>query len=128
LTVSADVLDTDLVARMVDVGPDGKSLNIQEGALRLRYREGAVPRLLTRGEPVTVTVDMRSIAYRMSRGHRLRLHVTSSSFPRLDRNLNTGGDNSRETQPLVARVSLHHGPNAPSFLAIRVLPSGGEAN
>src|SRR5439155_19371906 len=95
--------DTDVVARLVDVWPDGRAINIQEGALRARYRMGiAQPVPLVPGEPVTLSVDMRSIAYALPAGHRLRLDVTSSSFPRLERNLNTGGDNARETRGIVA--------------------------
>jgi putative CocE/NonD family hydrolase len=121
LTFSSDVTDTDLVARLVDVQPDGRALNIQEGALRLRFREGAPAKLMTPGEQYRVVVDLRSIAYRVQKGHRLRLDVTSSSFPRLERNLNTGGDNYQETQPRVATNELHHGPDASAWVELPVL-------
>ncbi|MGC4059412.1 MAG: CocE/NonD family hydrolase C-terminal non-catalytic domain-containing protein [Aquabacterium sp.] len=66
LVVSSSALDTDLVLRLVDVWPDGRATSIQEGALRLRYREGmAHPKLLTPDQPVEATVDMRSIAYKL---------------------------------------------------------------
>jgi len=121
LTVSSDAPDTDLVARLVDVRPDGRATNIQEGALRLRYREGAPGRLMIPGERYPVVVDLRSIAYRLARGHRLRLDVTSSSFPRLERNLNTGADNGRETAPRKATNYLHYGPDAPAYIELPVL-------
>jgi putative CocE/NonD family hydrolase len=121
LTVSTDVPDTDLVARLVDVSPDGVALNIQEGALRLRYRDGVPAELLESGRQYTVTVDMRAIAYRLRRGHRLRLDVSSSSFPRLERNLNTGRDNYRETESRVATTRLHHGAGVDAYLALPVL-------
>ena len=102
LTVSSDVKDTDIVARLVHVWPDGRATSIQEGALRLRYRNGfRKPVFLEPGQPVRVMVDMRSIAYKVPKGHRLRLDVTSSSFPRLERNWNTVGDNAVETLALV---------------------------
>ena len=123
LTFSSDVLDTDLVARLVDVDTDGLARNIQEGALRLRYRNGSVPELLEPQRRYTVTVDMRAIAYRVSRGHRLRLDVTSSSFPRLERNLNGGDDNYRATAARVATNNLHHGPGTDAFLEMSVLGS-----
>ena len=66
---------------------------------------------------------MRSIAYALPAGHRLRLDVTSSSFPRLERNLNTGGDNARETRGVVARNQVRHGGAAPSYVAFAVLPA-----
>jgi putative CocE/NonD family hydrolase len=121
LTFSSDAPDTDLVARLVDVRPDGLATNIQEGALRLRYREGAAARLMTAGERYLVVLDLRSIAYRLARGHKLRLDVTSSSFPRLERNLNTGADNGRETAPRRATNYLHYGPDAPAFIELPVL-------
>jgi hypothetical protein len=121
ITLSSDVPDTDLVARLVDVAPDGTALNIQEGALRLRYRAGLPPRLMEPGHLYQVVVDMRSIAWRIARGHRLRLDVTSSSFPRLERNLNSGGDNYRETRLRVATNRLHHGANSASWIDLPVL-------
>jgi predicted acyl esterase len=124
LTVSSSAPDTDFVARLVDVAPDGSTLSIQEGALRARYRDGFdKPRLLVPGQPATLTVDMRSIAWRVDTGHRLRLDVTSSSFPRLERNLNTGGDNARETRIVVARNRVLHGGETPSYVELAVLPA-----
>jgi uncharacterized protein len=110
LLVSSDAPDTDLVAKLVDVAPDGVATNIQEGALRLRYRDGVPAKLLQPGERYRVTVDMRAIAYRLPRGHRLRLDLTGSNFPRLERNLNTGGDNYRATEMRRATTAIHHGP------------------
>lgn len=123
LVVSSSAVDTDFVARLVDVGPDGRAINIQEGALRARFREGITkPRLMTPGQRYTLDIDMRSIAYLLPAGHRLRLHVTSSSFPRLERNLNTGGENSVESKGVVAINQVHHGEDALSFVSVPVLP------
>lgn len=123
IVVSSDRLDTDIVARLVHVRPDGRATSIQEGGLRLRYRNGfEAPRLLDPGEPVRVTVGLRSIAYRMPMGHRLRLQLTSSSFPRLERNLNTGEDNASGTRMLVATNSIHYDVGAGSWLELMVLP------
>ena len=125
LTVASSAPDTDFVARLVDVAPDGGTLSIQEGALRARYRDGFErPRPLVADQPVTLAVDMRSIAWTVAAGHRLRLDVTSSSFPRLERNLNTGGDNARATQPVVARNRVLHGGATPSYVELALLPAG----
>jgi putative CocE/NonD family hydrolase len=122
LVVSSSAPDTDFIARLVDVWPDGRATSIQEGALRARYRDGfATPALMVPGERYPLTVSMRSIAYLLPRGHRLRLDVTSSSFPRLERNLNTGGRNFDETAGVVARNRVHHGGDAASFLELPVL-------
>lgn len=124
LSMASSVRDTDLVARLVHVRPDGRATGIQEGALRLRYRDGfSAPSLMEPGRRYDVAVDMRSIAYTIPRGHRMRLHVTSSSFPRLERNLNTGAPlNADETVGVVARNSVFHGPGASSWLELPVLP------
>ncbi len=123
ITMSSSALDTDLVVRLVDVEPDGRSLGVQEGALRLRYRDGMDrPRLLVPGEAVSVRVDMRSIAYRFAKGHRVRLHVTSSSFPRLERNLNTGAQlTARDTHMAVAMNRVHHDQNLLSYVELPFL-------
>lgn len=123
LTVTADVPDTDLVLRLTDVDDRGRSLTIQEGALRLRYRDGVdAPRLMTPGEAVQVTVQLRDIAYRVPAGHRLRLHIAGSSFPRLARNMNGGGDPYAETEPRVAHVEIATGGDRASRLNLHVLP------
>ena len=122
LTLSSSAPDTDVVVRLVHVWPDGRATSIQEGALRLRYRDGpkrAAP--LQPGQKVTVEVPMRSMAYLLPAGHRLRLHVAGSSFPRLERNLNTGGNNFDETRGAVARNTLHHADGAESYLELPVL-------
>ena len=123
LTISSDAADTDIVARLVDVWPDGRATSIQEGALRLRYRNGFErPELMEPGREYAVTVDMRAVAYQVRRGHRLRLQVTSSNFPRLERNLNTGApSNAAETRMRVARNRVLHAPDTPSFLELYVL-------
>ncbi len=123
LMVSSDARDTDLVARLTHVWPDGRSTSIQEGALRLRYRDGfEAPKLLEPGKPVRASFDLRSIAYRLPKNHRLRLHVTSSSFPRLERNLNTGGDNATETRMVTATNRIHYDVKGGSWLELPLLP------
>jgi putative CocE/NonD family hydrolase len=126
LTVSSDVPDTDIVARLVHVWPDGRSTNIQEGALRLRYREGFSTAVLMKpGQRYAVDVDMRSIAYLLPKGHRLRLHVTSSSFPRLERNLNTGASsNAHERDSRVATTRIHYSSGEVPYLQVYALPVG----
>lgn len=124
LRFQSSAVDTDVVARLTDVWPDGHATNIQEGALRARYRTGyATPTPLVPGEAVTLVVDMRSIGYTLPAGHRLRLDVTSSSFPRLERNLNTGGDNAHETRMVVARNRVLHGADAASYVDLPLLPA-----
>jgi putative CocE/NonD family hydrolase len=123
LVVSSSAADTDFVARLVHVWPDGKATSIQEGALRARYRGGVTrPLLLEPGKAESLVVDMRAIAYTIPQGHRLRLQITSSSFPRLERNLNTGGNNADESMPVVAMNRVHHAAGAASYLELHTLP------
>jgi uncharacterized protein len=123
LTVSSTAKDTDLVVRLMHVRPDGKTTNIQEGALRLRYRNGfAVPELLEPGRRYTVTVPMRSIAYYLPAGHRLRMSIASSNFPRLERNLQNGTDNPHtESAPVIARNRIFYGADATSYLELPII-------
>jgi putative CocE/NonD family hydrolase len=122
LVVSSSALDTDFVARLVHVRPDGVATNIQEGSLRARYREGMTrPVLMKPGQRYELTVRMRSMAYLIPKGHRIRLDITSSSFPRLERNLNTGGRNYDESVGVVAVNTVHHGGPARSFMELPVL-------
>lgn len=122
LVVSSSALDTDFVARLVHVRPDGTATNIQEGALRARYREGLTrPALMKPGQRYELTVRMRSMAYLIPKGHRIRLDITSSSFPRLERNLNTGGRNYDESVGVVAVNTVHHGGTVRSFVELPVL-------
>ena len=124
LNVSSSALDTDFVARLVDVWPDGRATSIQEGALRARYRAGIDhPELLQPNRMTELSVDMRSIAYTLAKGHRLRLQITSSNFPRLERNLNTGGRNFDETVGVVAVNRIYHGLTTPSYVELPVLAS-----
>jgi hypothetical protein len=123
LRVSATTPDTDIVLRLVDVDPAGNALLVQEGSLRLRYRDGYdTPRLLQPGEIYDVEIDLRDIAYEFQAGHRIRLHVAGTSFPRLERNLNTGRANFAETEIHRSEITVHSDPSAPSALVLHALP------
>ena len=127
LFVSSSAPDTDFTVKLVDVFPDGKALNIQEGALRMRYRDGyAQPQLMTPGQIYKASVDVRAIAYYLPPGHRLRLQVSSSNFPRLERNLNTGGNNYDESEPVAARNRVHRSSAYPSAVLLPVLETVSE--
>jgi uncharacterized protein len=121
--VSSDAPDADLVAKLVDVAPDGTWLNIQEGALRLRYRNGfEAPEPLEDGRTYAVDVDLRVTAHRFAPGHRVAVLLSGSNFPRLERNLHTGGNNHSESTGRVATSAIHYGIATPSALVLTVLP------
>ena len=120
--VAAETADTDLVGRLCDLHPNGRSYNIADGILRLRFREGLDrARLLTPGEVYRVEVDLWSTAHVFLAGHRLRLQVCASDFPRYDRNPGTGQTSADVDRILPQRNLLFHDPERPSHLVLPVV-------
>ena len=123
LYVSSTAKDTDFTAKLVDVYPDGTAYNIEESILRARYREGFDKKVwMTPEEVYELRIDLQVTSNYFGPGHQIRLEVTSSSFPRFVRNLNTGGDNFSETEGVVARNTVHHSARYPSHLLLPVIP------
>jgi putative CocE/NonD family hydrolase len=121
--VSSSAVDTDLVGKLVDVWPDGRAINLTEGILRLRYRNSfEKPELMNPGQVYKVTLDLWSTANVFKPGHRLRLEVTSSSFPRFSRNLNHGGSPEKSSFSVIATNVIHHDADHPSALILPVVP------
>jgi putative CocE/NonD family hydrolase len=126
LWIASSAVDTDFMVMLLDVHPDGRAYNvmpIEAGVLRARYRESqAAPRLLTPGEPVEITIGDMVTSNLFRRGHRIRLHVTSSRFPVFDRNLNTGEAPAGATRPVVARQTILHDDAHPSHVVLPIVP------
>lgn len=119
LFVSSSAKDTDFVATLVDVQPDGTPINITHGIARMRYLDGFDRRVwMEPGTTYRVTIDLWHAAATFPPGHRIRLEVASSSFPAWDRNLNTGGDNYTDTDWIVADNIVHHGGDTPSAIIL----------
>ncbi|MFH1569748.1 MAG: CocE/NonD family hydrolase, partial [Gemmatimonadota bacterium] len=124
LYAATDGEDTDWTAKLVDVRPDGYAMNLCDGILRARYREGfASPRLLEPGRVYECEIEVGVTGNVFRQGHRLRLEVSSSNFPRFDRNLNTGGDLAHGTEMRQARQTVHHSRAWPSHLVLPVIPA-----
>lgn len=122
LFVSSSARDTDFIAKLVDVHPDGTAYILQEGVLRARWREGfEQPVWLSPGQVVPITIEIEATHNRFRAGHRIRLDVSSSSFPMWERNLNTGGPNYSERDPVVATNEIHHSARHPSALVLPVV-------
>jgi putative CocE/NonD family hydrolase len=120
--LSSDAPDTDVTVKLLDVFPDGRSMNMQEGITRVRYREGFdTARMMAPGKTYEVPVDLHATSWYLKPGHRLRAEVSSSNFPRFDRNLNTGGRNYDETRWRSAKNSVHHSPPNASRLILPVV-------
>jgi putative CocE/NonD family hydrolase len=115
--------DTDFTGKLVDEFPDGTSRALTDGILRARYRlDRRKPTLLTPGEPVELTVDLGATSNLFRAGHRIRLEVSSSNFPRFDRNPNTGGVFGEETELRRAEQTILHDSHHQSRLVLPVIP------
>lgn len=122
LQVSSSAPDTDFTATLVDVYPDGRAFNVQEGALRMRYRDGYSNDLrMQAGKTYEIRIDLHVTSNWFGPGHRIRLDVSSSNFPRWDRNLNTGGNNYDESSYVVANNSVYHSAIRPSYVILPVV-------
>jgi len=123
LYVSSDVKDTDFTVKLLDVYPDGRAYNLDESIQRMRYRNGYDKPLawMKEGEVYKVTLQPLTTSNFFAPGHRLRIEVSSSNFPRFDRNLNTGGKNYDETKGVVAHNVVHHSTQYPSALTVTVM-------
>jgi putative CocE/NonD family hydrolase len=125
LFAATDAPDTDFVAKLMDVSPDGESRILAEGILRARFREGFDrPRPVEPGAVHPYRIDLVATAYVFAAGHRVRVAVTSSSFPRFDRNPNTGHalgvDGPDDLRP--ARQTIFHDRERPSHILLPVIP------
>jgi putative CocE/NonD family hydrolase len=117
--------DTDFVVRLTDVHPDGFSRLLCDGILRARYRDSATrPAPLVPHQVYELTVDLWATANTFRRGHRIRVAVTSSSFPRFDRNPNTGGPVAEAARGQVALNTIFHDAARPSRILLPVVGSG----
>ena len=123
LWVASSARDTDFTAKLVDVFPDGTARAINDGILRARYRDSKThPALLTPGQPVEITIDVGATSNLFKAGHRIRLDISSSNFPRFDRNPNTGGPFGEDSKLLRADQTILHDANHPSRLILPVVP------
>ena len=121
--VSSDARDTDIAVKLLDVYPDGRAYNLDETIQRLRWRDGydKPPVWLKTGKVVRVALQPMTTSNFFDAGHRVRIEVTSSNFPRFDRNLNTGGRNYDEAEGVVAHNAVHHSKQYPSQISLTVV-------
>jgi uncharacterized protein len=123
LYASSDAVDTDFVAKLVDVHPDGTSYNMAEGVVRARYRESlTTPTPLKPGQTYRFDIDLVGTSIAFLRGHRIRVHVTSSHFPQFDRNPNTGAKFGTTRELRVAQQTIYHDAERPSHIVMPVIP------
>jgi putative CocE/NonD family hydrolase len=117
--VATSAADTDVTAKLLDVRPGGFAQRLCDGMARLRYRDGfGAERLVTPGEAYEVEIRMWDTCVRLPAGHRLRVEIASSAFPKFDVNLGTGGDMITETEGVIATNRLWHTQSRPSRLIV----------
>jgi uncharacterized protein len=123
LYVSTSAVDTDFTGMLVDVWPNGFAQNLTSGILRLRYRSSQEKaELANPGETYHISVDLWATSNVFLAGHTLRLEVSSSNFPRFDRNLNTGEEQARATRMVRATNMVYHDRAHPSALLLPIVP------
>lgn len=126
LFVSSDRTDSDIAVRLVDVHPDGRSMLVTQGIRRLRFRDGFRPAdtsLIAPGTVYRVPVELQNIALTLSRGHQLRIIITSSNYPQFDLNPNTGGELYAPGDTLTASNVIHFGGTWPSSISFPTSPT-----
>ena len=115
--------DTDFTAKLVDVQPDGTARALTDGILRARYRKSKMtPTLLTPGQPELMTIDVGATSNMFLAGHRIRIEISSSNFPRFDRNPNTGAPFGESAELRVVTQTILHDGQHPSRIILPVVP------
>jgi putative CocE/NonD family hydrolase len=118
LFVHTSVPSTDFTVKLVDVYPDGRAYNVSDGILRRNYETGEN----SRNQPTRISIDLWPTTTLFRMGHRVRVEITSSNFPRYDRNPNTGRLIATESNPLTANQTVFHRPGAASHILLPIIP------
>lgn len=126
LSGSSNCLDTDFTAKLIDVHPDpeGELMLVADGIIRARYRNSMAEPELMSGDSTDVysfEIDLGDICQVFKAGHRIRVDISSSNFPRYDRNLNTGGVLYKETDMIIAENTVHHNSTHLSYIVLPVM-------
>lgn len=121
LYVSSDVKDTDFTIKLIDVYPDGRAYNLDETIQRARFREGYEKEVfMSKGEVYKIELTPMATSNYFEKGHRIRIEISSSNFPRFARNLNTGGNNYDEVEGVIANNTIHHSKQHPSQIKLPI--------
>ena len=122
LYVSSDAKDTDFTVKLIDVYPDGRAYNLDETIQRARFREGYDKEVFMEpGKVYPVNLTPMATSNYFEKGHRIRIEVSSSNFPRFARNLNSGGNNYDEDKGVVANNKIYHSAKYPSAVKLPII-------
>jgi putative CocE/NonD family hydrolase len=123
LSAASSATDTDFTGKVLDVWPEGFAQRLYDGLVRTRYREGGNhASLITPGQAYTYDIDLWNTCQQLGKGHRLRLEVSSSAFPKYDRNQNTGEELGKTANIKSAEQTIYHDAKHPSFVRIPIVP------
>jgi len=124
LYAASTARDTDFTAKLIDVHPDGTAYNLTEGILRARFRESVFkpPKLLEPGKIYEYHLELLPTSNVFKKGHRIRVHLTSSNFPLWDRNPNTGNPQGLDAEVRPADQTVHHDSKYPSHILLPIIP------
>jgi len=126
LYAATSASDTDFTAKLVDVYPNGAAYNLAEGCIRARYRKSILkPELINPGEVYLYSINLAVTSIVFRRGHRIRIDVSSSNFPRIDRNMNTGNPFGEDAVGVPATQTVYHQPDYASYIDLPVIPATG---
>ena len=123
LHAATDGWDTDFFCRVCDVDEQGVAFPLLSGMVRCRFRDGDVAKLLTPGEIHQYTIEVGNICNAFRAGHRIKVHISSSFYPEHDPNPNTPEPIGHSTWSRIARQTVCHGPQYPSYLVLPVMPA-----
>lgn len=124
LFASTSAKDTDFVTKLVDVYPDGFAYNVAEGCIRTRFRKGILhPEFVNSGQAYEYTIDLAHTSIVFKAGHRIRVDVTSSNFPRIDRNMNTGNAFGVDRAGVPALQTIFHEAQYASYIDLPIIPA-----
>ena len=122
LFAASSAADTDFTAKLMDVAPDGNARLLSDGVIRARFRNGLdSPELIEPGAVYRYEIDLWSTSNVFLPGHSIALAISSSNFPRINRNLNTGGDNEQDREYVTADQTIFHDSGYPSHLVLPVV-------
>jgi len=124
LYAASSAKDTDFTIKLIDVYPDGQALNVTEGIVRARFRNSIwdTPSLIEPGKTYEYKIELLPIAIIFRKGHRIRIHVSSSSWPLWDRNQNTGNPIGMDAEMIVAQQTIYHDAEHPSRIILPIIP------
>ncbi|PWT89384.1 MAG: hydrolase [Blastocatellia bacterium] len=123
LSAASSARDTDFMAKLIDVWPNGFAERLNDGMVRARFREGMdKPSLIEPGHVYSYELDLWNTCQLYQKGHRIRLEISSSAFPKYDRNLNTGEELGQSTKMAVAQQKIYHDLEHPSYVLLPIVP------